>query len=421
VGLRAPDGPAGLMRGRYTAEVLSMSERDEGGRATSPLLTTNAPSLAPDGAMYGVRVFGCPVYFGIDILICALVLAFALVPASGAGGMDPDGLAVWAALWAGGTLVGITFHELAHAFWVVVFRLGLRHIFVGVQGGHTALLRPDPPWFQNFIVSVSGPLANLAICGACWWWEPLAPDAGWQANTIHLLFWPNLSLGVFNLLPYFNMDGGHALRALLLPFSKDRRKAAANARLVGAVLFASAFGVFGVLHLIHGGWTGFIFIGIGLWRAVTVWQSSGGSEEFATLSMYPVSEAMGPGIRVRPEHSARALLEAHIKKRHGEPPTDFVQRPYVVMDDRGKVHGVLTEAMISEIAGEAWDWAHLTVAQVMTPVDKVPVVTPETSTTTALVLAAQSECDCVLVIEDGELVGCVTYAHLDELVRSHAA
>ncbi|MBK6318838.1 MAG: hypothetical protein IPF51_08685 [Dehalococcoidia bacterium] len=248
---------------------------------------------------------------------------------------------------------------------------------MGVQGGHTALLRPDPPWFQNFIVSVSGPLANLAICGACWWWEPLAPDAGWQANTIHLLFWPNLRCAS---LPYFNMDGGHALRALLLPFSKDRRKTAANARLVGGLSAGPAFvcapspaASFG--FALPGGWTGFIFIGIGLWRAVTVWQSSRGSEEFATLSMYPVSEAMGPGIRVRPEHSARALLEAHIKKRYGEPPTDFVQRPYVVMDDRGKVHGVLTEAMISEIAGEAWDWAHLTVAQVMTPVDKVPVVT----------------------------------------------
>ena len=137
--------------------------------------------------------------------------------------------------------------------------------------------------------------------------------------------------------------------------------------------------------------------------------------------MYPVSSAMGPGIRVRPDHSARALLETHIKKKHGQAQIDFVQRPYVVMDDDGNVHGVLTEVMISEIAGEAWDWANLTVAQVMTPLSKVPVVTPETSTTTALILASQSECDCVLVIEEGELVGCLTYAHLDELVRSHAA
>ena len=135
-----------------------MSEVDEGGKPAVPQLATNAPSVAPNGAMFSIRVFGCPVYFGIDILVCALVLAFALVPASGAGGMDSDGWAMWAAGIASGTVIAVLLHEFAHALVVLVFGLGLRHIFVGFQGGHTALLRINTVGSRSFFVFIAGPI-----------------------------------------------------------------------------------------------------------------------------------------------------------------------------------------------------------------------------------------------------------------------
>lgn len=371
--------------------------------------------------MFGFPVLGIRVYLGLDILIASLVLAVALVPAMSGGSSDLRLWAIWAAWWIGGTLVAVVIHEFAHAFVIVLFGLGLRHIYVGVQGGHTALLRIDPPWWQEFLVFVIGPLSNLATVAAAFFWFAHGADSGWQAGVASLLFWPSLILGVLNLLPFFTMDGGRALRALVLAFSADRRAAATNARFVAAILVAGVLGGLGVVALVAGDWFGFVLLGLGIWRGAAAWKSGRGGEELGTLSLFTVADAMGPGIVVRPEHPARDLVESHVRRRHGAATYELVPRPYVVMDAGGKVFGLLTGTMLSEISGERWDWATLTVAQVMLPAAKVPVVAPDTSTTTALVLLHQGESDGVFVIDDGELVGVVTFAHLDELLRQQDA
>jgi CBS domain-containing protein len=371
--------------------------------------------------MFGFPVFGCRVYLGLDILIASLVLAVALVPAMSGGSSDLHLWALWAAWWIGGTLVAVVIHELAHAAVILLFGLGLRHIYIGVQGGHTALLRIDPPWWQEFLVFFVGPLSNLVSAGAAFFWFAHGADSGWQAGAASLLFWPSLVLGALNLLPFFTMDGGRALRALVLPFSADRRSAATNARFVAALLVAGVLGGLGVTALVAGDWFGFVLLGLGGWRGSAAWKSGRGGEELGTLAMFTVADAMGPGIVVRPDHPARDLLESHVRRRHGAGTYELVPRPYVVMDESGKVFGLLTGKMLSEISGERWDWATLTVAHVMLPAAKVPVVSPGTSTTTALVLLHQGESDGVLVIDDGDLVGVVTLTHLDELLRKQDA
>lgn len=381
-------------------------------------LQLHAPATSqPQGAMFGFPVFGCRVYLGLDILIASVVLAVALVPALSGGSSDLRLWAIWGAWWIGGTLVAVVIHEFAHALVILLFGLGLRHIYVGVQGGHTALLRIDPPWWQEFLVCVSGPLSNLATVGAAFFWMAHGADSGWKAGAASLLFWPSLVLGVLNLLPFFTMDGGRALRALVLAFSADRRAAATNARFVAAILVAGVLGGLGVVALVAGDWFGFVLLGLGAWRGSAAWKSGRGGEELGTLSLFTVAEAMGPGIVVRPGHAARDLVESHVRRRHGATTYERVPRPYVVMDDGGKVFGLLTDRMLSEISGERWDWAALTVAQVMLPAGQVPVVAPDTPTTTALVLLHQGESDGLFVIDEGELVGVVTFAHLDELLR----
>lgn len=399
-------------------------EDDGAGSALNPSgLQLHAPQASqPQGAMFGFRVLGCPVYLGLDILIAAVVFALALVPAASGGNSDVHGWAVWAAWWTAGTVVAVVIHECAHALVIVLFGLGLRHIYIGVQGGHTALLRPNVRWWQDVCVSVSGPVSNLATAALGWYLYQHGVDSGWQAWLASVLFWPSLVLGGFNLLPFFTMDGGQALRALVVPFSADRRSAATNARFVAAVLVAGVLGTAGVLVLfLAHDWFGFVLLGLGAWRGAAAWQSGRGGEELGTLSMFTVRDAMGPGVIVRPGHQARALVEANVRKRHGASPLELVPRPYVVMDEQGKVFGLLTDRMLSEISGERWDWGALTVAQVMLPVSKVPVVAPDTSTTTALVLLHQGESDGLFVIDEGELVGVVTFAHLDELLRRQAA
>jgi Zn-dependent protease/CBS domain-containing protein len=126
-----------------------------------------------------------------------------------------------------GTIFGcVVLHELAHA--VVARRNGIavRSIILLPIGGVTLMedtghTKPDPA--RDIRVAVAGPLLNLviaAVTGAVilaffpqvkLWAQPFV-----HANNLpRSLFWSNVFLGAFNLLPAYPMDGGRILRALL--------------------------------------------------------------------------------------------------------------------------------------------------------------------------------------------------------------
>ncbi len=117
-------------------------------------------------------------------------------------------------------------HELAHA--IVAQRNGIvvRSIVLLPIGGVTLMEdssagKPDPA--RDIRVAVAGPLLNLlvaAIAGAVI--VTFAPQVKlWAQPYVHAtnlprsLFWSNLFLGAFNLLPAYPMDGGRILRAIL--------------------------------------------------------------------------------------------------------------------------------------------------------------------------------------------------------------
>jgi Zn-dependent protease/CBS domain-containing protein len=128
-------------------------------------------------------------------------------------------------------LVGIIFgcvivHELAHA--IVAKRSGIivRSIILLPIGGVTLMEdpnsgKPDPA--RDIRIAVAGPLINLiiaAVAGAII--LSFAPQVKlWAQPYVHAtnlprsLFWSNLFLGAFNLLPAYPMDGGRILRAML--------------------------------------------------------------------------------------------------------------------------------------------------------------------------------------------------------------
>ena len=120
----------------------------------------------------------------------------------------------------------VVLHELAHA--VVAKRSGIsvRSIILLPIGGVTLMedpgaSRPDPA--RDIRISVAGPVVNLAIAlisgvfilafmpQVKLWAQPFVH----AENLPRALFWGNLFLGGFNLLPAYPMDGGRILRALL--------------------------------------------------------------------------------------------------------------------------------------------------------------------------------------------------------------
>jgi Zn-dependent protease/CBS domain-containing protein len=150
----------------------------------------------------------------------------------------------------------VVLHELAHA--VVAKRSGIvvRSIILLPIGGVTLMedppsARPDPA--RDIRIAVAGPLTNLiiaAVTGAVilafapqvkLWAQPFMH----ASNLPRSLFWGNLFLGVFNLLPAYPMDGGRILRALLAE-RMDYTLATRRAVTIGQV-FATALILAGVV------------------------------------------------------------------------------------------------------------------------------------------------------------------------------
>jgi Zn-dependent protease/predicted transcriptional regulator len=120
----------------------------------------------------------------------------------------------------------VALHELAHALVARRSGIAVRSIILLPIGGVTLMEesnadKPDPE--RDIRIAVAGPLLNLliaAVAGAVI--ATLAPQVKlWSQPYVHAtnlprsLFWANLFLGAFNLLPAYPMDGGRILRALL--------------------------------------------------------------------------------------------------------------------------------------------------------------------------------------------------------------
>jgi Zn-dependent protease/CBS domain-containing protein len=163
-------------------------------------------------------------------------------------------------------LVGIIFgsvvlHELGHA--LVSMRAGVpaKAIILLPIGGVTLLdetQRPLEPgvltWKRDIRIAVAGPLVNLmvaAVAGSVllvatpqihFWTKPYA----YSGNLPGSLFWCNVWLAAFNLLPAYPMDGGRVLRAL---FSRRMDPVQATRRAVSiGRAFATVFMLVGMIQ-----------------------------------------------------------------------------------------------------------------------------------------------------------------------------
>ena len=112
---------------------------------------------------------------------------------------------------------------------------------------------PDRP-LDELLISLAGPLSNIAVIVVFFYpMRYLFGDgvlfhrlstASWPL-TFAYVYWINLMLALFNMLPAFPMDGGRVLRAILAS-RLGYRKATRIAVIFGHI-FALAFAYFGIV------------------------------------------------------------------------------------------------------------------------------------------------------------------------------
>jgi Zn-dependent protease len=142
-------------------------------------------------------------------------------------------------------LVSVLVHELAHAILAKAYALPVTQIVADVWGGHTQFAaeasRPTP----SAVVSIGGPAANLALA-LVGLGVRHAANGGVVDLLGNALFYSNLLLALFNLLPGLPLDGGRVVESVFWALTRQRSTGTLVAGWCGRVV-AVAVLFFGVL------------------------------------------------------------------------------------------------------------------------------------------------------------------------------
>ena len=154
----------------------------------------------------------------------------------------------------------VVLHEGAHALTARRFGIRTRDITLLPIGGIARLERMPREPREELLITVAGPAVNVALAALLYGLlvvggvSDIRPELEKAATAVTLtsamaqLIAINVWLAVFNLLPAFPMDGGRALRAILVMRTRDYPKATVKAARVGRV-FALIFALVGIFAL----------------------------------------------------------------------------------------------------------------------------------------------------------------------------
>lgn len=301
----------------------------------------------------------------------------------------------------------VVLHELSHALTARAFGVKTTDITLLPIGGVSRLERQPEVPYQELLVAVAGPALNFVLAALCLGAlvarapdQPGALEAAVTAPTLLAnLFWVNVALGVFNLLPAFPMDGGRAVRAGLSMIT-SRAKATRIAAGLGKVL-AAVFVVVGVLYN-----PVLALIGFFVWL--------GASAETATVDMQRAMDGLTVG---------DAMISRFETLQPGDPlaaPVHLLlstfQQDFPVVE-QGRLVGVLPlDALLHGLVAQG----HAAPVHAFMVREFQAVRAEEPLFEVAGRLRGR-ERRCVPVLREGALVGVLTIENISELLRVHAA
>ena len=361
------------------------------------------------------RIAGIHVGFNWSLVVVAALIAWSLATSllpSAASGQTSG------AYWAAGVISAFVFlasllaHELAHS--VVAMRRGVKvegitlWLFGGVSRFSSDTNSPGTQALFTFV----GPLTSLVL-GAVFYVISIAAGGGAHpglvAATLSWLGYINISLGVFNLVPAFPLDGGRLLQSLIWLRTGDRLRATRIAARIGMgfayLLIAYGLATFVFAGSLVGGvWS--VFLGWFLLNAARSEEAGGLIRQ--ALSGISVRDVMTPNPVQAPDNiSVEAALHGYVlASRHSTFPTH---------DAGGQLSGLLTLGALKNVAPEARGTTF--VKDVTCPLDSVPTASPADPVTNLLGVSEACSEGRTLVLDKGQLVGIISPSDITMLLQ----
>jgi Zn-dependent protease/CBS domain-containing protein len=361
------------------------------------------------GRIFGVQIALHPSWFVIAVILTYLMAA-AQLPGTHPGWPE-------AIYWIVGAVISLLFfasvlaHELSHALVARRFGMRVRDITLFIFGGAASLEGDAQRPRDEALIAAAGPVTSLAI-GAVLLGASLVVGQPEVQAIVAWLGYINLTLGFFNLIPGFPMDGGRILRAVLWKVRGDRNAATRNAAVVGRLFgyLLIAGGVFLIFQ------PGLAFTGV--WLALIGWFLSNVAE--SAVAQMSVEHALH-GIKVRdvmesdpppvsPNESVADLVnERLIRGGH---------RSFLVNHADGGLAGIVTLSDVRRTPRESWEAARVT--DIMTRYADLATIGPDAELEAGLKLLQEREVNQLPVVTDEgrTVVGLLTRAGILRLIEA---
>ncbi len=344
-------------------------------------------------------IAGVPIYIHATFVLLLAWVAMSHLDASHEGAMIAKGLVLVVSVFA-----IVVLHELGHALVARRFGIPTHDITLYPIGGISRLDHmPEQPR-RELLVAIAGPAVNGMLALAIYAGLRLSnADAGGDPLSVGgafavQLMWINISLGVFNLLPAFPMDGGRVLRATLALWMDRPRATAVAARIARGL--AVVMGVAGLM------WSPMLAV-----IALFVWMAAGAeaaAEQMkSALGGATVASAMVTGVETLAPETGIGIAAGRIA-------TGF-QHDFPVVDGTSVV-GVLTHADV--MRGLAAQRSDLTVGDVM---HREYAIAGAAEGLAGVLGRIPRDGSSIVVLHDDHLVGLLDLEHINKLLAMRGA
>ena len=347
------------------------------------------------------KIFGIPIQVNYSWIF--IFLLFTYVLANSFDDIEPG----WPAAqrWGVAALTAVLFflsvlaHELTHS--VVAIRKGIpvRGITLFIFGGVSQLAHEARRPFTEFLVAVVGPLASvilgLALFGV---WYMMDDGNATLSAVLFFLATINISLGVFNMLPGFPLDGGRVMRAavwgLTGSYWRATQVATRSGQLIGVLMMIGGVALAVFVTGIQSIWLA--FVGAFLFSAATVSYRQERIRE--RLRAYSVADAMGSDLRALPWDTPldSALVPQELARGQG----------ILAVYRESQVHGVITRRSLAQVPRR--EWPHIRLSQAMLPLASFASVSHDVSVANALEQMEDGGLEYLAAMEEGALVGFIS-------------
>jgi Zn-dependent protease/CBS domain-containing protein len=308
-------------------------------------------------------------------------------------------------------------HELAHSLVAIAQGTPVRNITLFLFGGVSNIERdPDSPGAE-FLVSIVGPLTSFVLgilfllaaglSGGSMQTSLQNPGdmIGQLTPLTTLLVWLgpiNISVGIFNLIPGFPLDGGRVLRSIIWAITDNLKRATFFAAMVGRgiawlMIFAGISMAFGArIPLLGTGLTS------GLWLAFIGWfLDSASQQSYRQIVVQDVLEGVTVSRMMRADMPV-ASPDITVDRLVHERVMESDEHAFPVMEGDQLV-GIVCLDDVRSVSRS--DWERTRVEDIMTPRAELVVVTTDEEASEALRKMMQMDVRQLPVLQDHQLAG----------------